>query len=137
MSAPLKVFSGMCCKCDVGISAGHVDVRGIPLHTGDIVHLFSIHYPGTDLEQWTSTGGLTAVVCDQYVSYSDGSIKLEEQSNAPFVMGIKGDAFDSKDWAIEIVKKFSDVIEGERWPEYGFSYQHSTAAEQAKAGGAA
>lgn len=135
MSAPLKVFSGECCLCDVGIPADAVDMNGKELHTGDIVHLWHVHYPGTDSEQWHTAGGLTAVVCHQYQSYSNGNVEMHSAHDAPFVMGIKAIAWSDPEWRVEIVKKFGDVIVGERWPAYGFSYGHSAAAESAKATG--
>jgi hypothetical protein len=128
----LKVFSGKCCKCDIGIPVNHADFYGKELHTGDIVLISSGEYLGTDLEQWTPTKGLTCVIATQFQSFSDGSVHLSTDDPTPFVMGIKGCGFDDPKWRIQIVKKFSDAIPGEHWPEYGFSFNYSEAADAAK-----
>ena len=119
----LKVFSGKCCLSDIGIEVGHLDYDGNPIHTGDIVMVWHGHYIGTDSECWYPAGNLTAVVSDQYQSFSNGSVVEKEGAPEPFVMGIKDCGFNSTDWHIHIVKKFNDVVEGEKWPAYGFSYQ--------------
>lgn len=129
----LKVFSGECCFCDVGIDAGHKDVAGKPLHTGDIVLVYFGDYIGTDVEEWRPCGGLTAIVAGQYQSYQDGSIELRSATPRPFAMGIKDAGFDSEHWQIHRVKAFADVVEGEHWPEFGFSYRRSEKADAAKA----
>jgi hypothetical protein len=117
--------------CDVGIEVGAVDLYGRALHTGDIVIISHGEYIGTDAETWTPSNGLTAVVADQYQSFSDGSVKLDNAKPEPFVMGIKGCGFDAPDWHITIVKKFSDVIDGEHWASYGFNYAMNVAADSA------
>lgn len=127
----LKVFSGECCQCDVGIPVGHEDMHGNPLHTGDIVQLWSGDYIGTDLEQWTPTDHLTCVVSDQYQSYTSG--RIEEKDNPrPFVMGIKDAGFGSPEWKVRIVKSHADVIQGEHWTAFGFRFD---TADISQAGG--
>jgi hypothetical protein len=134
----LKVFSGKCCLCDVGIPVKARSTWGDPveIHTGDIIILWRGGFIGTDVEQWTPDSELTVVVADHYQSYSDGSIELIKEPEAPFPMGIKDCGFDSPEWRIQVVKKFSDVIPGEHWPAYGFSYAYSEVADDARARGA-
>jgi hypothetical protein len=122
VSEQLKVFSGKCCLCDIGIDVNAKDVRGDQLHTGDIVLVYHGQYVGTDDEYWYPCGGLTAVVSDQYQSFSDGTIK-ETGDNEPFVMGIKGCGFNDPEWQIHLVKKYTDVVDGEHWRAYGFNYR--------------
>jgi hypothetical protein len=122
MSDVLKVFSGKCCLCDVGVDTGATDASGQHIHTGDIVMVYHGDYVGTDLESWNPCGGLTAVVSDQYQSYADGKIE-ETGNNNPFVMGIRDCGFNDPKWQIRIVKKYFDVIDGEHWKAYGFNYR--------------
>lgn len=127
----LKVFSGKCCMCDVGIAIPFVDMDGIDIHTGDIVQIWHVDYIGTEYETVNPDKGLTVVVSDQYQSYSDGSV-IANANPEPFVMGIKGCGFNHAEWQVSIVKKWNHVIEGENWPAFGFSYGYSEAAEAAK-----
>lgn len=133
----LKVFSGDCCLCDVGMAVGAQDCEGRDLHTGDIVTIHSGEYLGTDAETWSLARPLTAVVADQYQSYSNGSITLRGESHSPFVMGIKTCGFNDPAWRVQIVKKFSDVVEGERWTSWGFNYAMSEKADAARDAGVA
>ncbi|HCW1009308.1 TPA: hypothetical protein OW416_005594 [Pseudomonas aeruginosa] len=129
----LRVFSGKCCLCDVGIPVGATSTYGDPIeiHTGDIVIVWRGGYLGTDLETWTPTDGLTVVVSDDYQSFSDGTIQLLDTEGGAFAMGIKDCGFLHPEWRVQVVKKYSDVIPGERWPHYGFSYAYSEAADNA------
>lgn len=131
----LKVFSGKCCLCDVGIPAKANSTFGdeIEIHTGDIVIIWHGTYIGTDIEEWLPSDGLTAIVADQYQSYSNGDITVQKASPEPYPMGIKDCGFSDPEWRIQVVKKFSDVIEGERWPAYGFHFAKSETAESAMA----
>jgi len=119
----MKVKSGKCVLCDVGVYTGHKNKRGEELHTGDIILLWHGNYIGTEDESWYPESGLTAVVSDQYQTYSDGSVVEKEGDPEFFVMGVKGCGFDSQEWDFQIVKKYSDVISGENWPQFGFSYE--------------
>lgn len=127
----LKVYSGGCCLCDVGMKTNRTDAFGNPLYTGDIVLVYSAKYPGTDDETWEQTGTLTAVVSDQYRSFSNGHVEIGNANPKPFVMGIISAGFNDPQWRIVRVKAFSDVVEGERWPAYGFSYRSNDAADLA------
>lgn len=119
----LKVFSGKCCLCDVGVDISQKDYMGESLHTGDIVMVWHGEFIGTESECWYPSGGLTVVVSDQYQSFSNGSVVQKDDAPEPFVMGIKTCGFDDPEWQIHIVKKFRDVVDGEHWPAYGFSYK--------------
>lgn len=130
MNKTLKIFSGICCLCDIGEPTGRFDSFGREIHTGDVVLLNHILYRDTDCET-LDCRGLTAVVRQQYQSFSDGSVKLVDDKNY-FVMGIKSCGFDDPDWQFYIVKKYSNVIEGEHWKDYGFNYQYSEKADESK-----
>lgn len=121
---PLKVFSGDSCMCDVGIPVNAKSTFGIEveLYTGDIVIPWSGSYIGTDSEQWTPHG-LTVIIAKQYQSFTNGDIKLREEPHEMFVMGIATCGFNSPDWKVQRVKKYSDVVNGEHWQDYGFNYR--------------
>lgn len=119
----LKVFSGECCKCDVGLTVNGKDYDGKQLHTGDIVMISHGDYIGTDIEAWTEVTGLTVIVSDQYINYTGGVVVPNPDNEGPYVMGLKSCGFASPEWRVRIVKKYNDVIDGERWPEYGFNYR--------------
>lgn len=119
----MKVFSGKCCLCDAGISVDAVDVSGKKLYTGDIVLVYNGRYIGTDSEEWYPAGGLTCVVGNQYQSYTDGNVEHLTDDFEPFVMGIKNCGFNHPEWQIHKVKSFEDVVSGEHWPDFGFSYE--------------
>lgn len=129
----LKVFSGKCCLCDVGIPTMAKTTYGDPveLHTGDIVILWNGRYLGTDNEFWNASDSLTAIVANQYQSYSDGTIILKDKNPLPFAMGIKDCGFNDPEWRIQLVKKYTEVIPGEHWKAYGFSYDFSQLADDA------
>lgn len=122
----LFVHSGKCCLCQIGISTGAFDFKGREIHTGDIVSLYRAE-PGEDgpIELFTP---LTVVIADQFQSFSDGSVRLVERPMQFFSMGIKNVGISSPEWPVAIVKKYHDVVEGEHWPAWGFSYSQNEAA---------
>ena len=128
----LKIFSGKSCQCDVGIPVDAFDMEGKPIHTGDIVIVWRGEYVGTDQEWWHPSSSLTAVVSDQYQSFSDGTV-TSNTNPKPFVMGIKDCGFNHPQWNIQVVKKYSDAIDGEHWRAYGFNYGFSDAADASRA----
>lgn len=119
----MRIYSGSCCMCDVGRPTGEVDIHGIELFTGDIVQLWHGNYIGTDIEEWMPSDGLTAIVANQYQSYSDGSIILLDESAKPFTMGIANCGVSSDEWHVSLVKSHTDIIAGERFKAYGFNYR--------------
>ena len=118
----LRIYSGECCMCDIGVPVGAKDFNDRDLHTGDIVIIYQESYIGTEFESWIQHG-MTAVVSDQYKSFSDGSIKEKQGKPVPYVMGIYGCGFDDSEWQIHIIKKYTDVIDGEHWKEFEFNYK--------------
>lgn len=96
----MYVYSGQVRLCETGIEAGFADTHSQPLVTGDIVIIFTDDYVPSHL---------TVVVADE---------------EGPYVMGIKGvPMHDPGQWRVLRVKSAADVIEDERWPAWGFSYQ--------------
>jgi hypothetical protein len=128
----LKVFSGDSCFCDVGMYTGYITSYGheVELHTGDIVLVWHGDYLGTDVETWTPLDHLTIVVANQYQSFTDGSITTLPDSE-PFVMGIRDCGFADPAWKVQLLKSHKDVIEGEHWKSFGFSYKYSKKADEA------
>ena len=117
----MYVYSGECRLCDVGPPIGANDCTGKPLFTGDIV----LTYTEENNLGATYVAGLTAVVSDQYQSFSDGT--FTERKNPEFyVMGIKNvPLHDSGEWRVQRVKSYIDAIVGEHWREYGFSFKEN------------
>lgn len=120
----MQVWSGKCCLCDVGIPSGLKDfATEEELHTGDIVLLYCVYWPNTDIEFWKCTG-MTVIVSDQYTTYTDGRIEENPLPVQPYCMGVKSINFPNEEWKIQLIKKHSDVVDGEHWPAYGFNYKH-------------
>lgn len=120
----MQVWSGKCCLCDVGLPSGLKDfATDEELHTGDIVVMYAVYWPDTDSESWNCCG-LSAIVANQYTTYTTGVIEENPLPVQPFCMGLKSVEFQSDVWKLQLVKKHTDVIEGEHWPAYGFSYKH-------------
>ena len=122
----IQIYSGTCCFCDIGIPTREVDIFDRPIFTGDIVQNWHGQYIGSDLEQWLPISGLTAIVCNQYQSYSDGTVKLLDDCGDFFVMGIRDSGFNSKEWKVCIIKSHEFVINGEKWEDFGFNYKNKT-----------
>lgn len=121
----LQVFSGNCCLCDVGTCVNANATFGQnkgALHTGDIVIAWHGSYIDTDIECWNPTG-LTVVVSEQYQSFTDGTIVSLAEPHRHYVMGIADSGFNSPEWKIQLVKSHLDVIDGEHWKDFGFSYK--------------
>ena len=126
----VAVFSGECLVAVCGLPTGFRDMCGYELFTGDIVVVFTVREYGDDRESLDYLpSGLTAVVSDEWVTTREllsGERTYRRKEGAPefFVMGIKNVPMDEPgQWRVMRVKEWSDVIEGERWPAYGFSYQ--------------
>lgn len=119
----MRIYSGTSCFCDVGIETGETDMHGESLFTGDIVQLWHGNYIGAECEEWLPSSGITAIVANQYTSYSDGTIKLNEGENKPFTMGIARCGVQNHEWKVSLVKSHKDIIPGERFPSYGFNYK--------------
>jgi hypothetical protein len=114
------ILSGNSVKGRCGRETNLKDRNGKPLFIGDIVVLF--HRDNLGLNQFQ---GLTAVVDDEYTSYSDGSIVVTDQNPRAFVMGIKDCDIMSEncEWSVERVKSYKRVVDKENWYEYGFNYK--------------
>ncbi len=125
----LYVYSGECNMGRVGDPVGENDANGKPLYVGDIVQLVEGRCIGTDIESWMPLDRLTAIVSDQFVTYQDDIMELKEGDPEYFCMGIKSCGIDNPKWQIWIVKSHRDVIEGEHWPNFGFSYRRSAMAD--------
>lgn len=118
------VLSGKCRLCTIGFDAKVKDWAGKPLFTGDIVAVFTERGDGVE-----NFSGLTAVVRDEFTSYSDGTVVPRADVGDCYVMGIKSVPLDAPgEWRVAKVKDHRDVIPGEHWTAYGFSYQSEPAA---------
>lgn len=120
-SETIYVYSGQCRLCEVGHPADARDINGKPLHTGDIVVIFTENYqPDT----------LTVVVRNDFTSYGNGQHVPQESSEA-FVMGIKSVPIeDAGMWKVLKVKDYSDVVPGEHWSAWGFNYRAASLSKE-------
>jgi len=117
------VHSGLRRRGTLGDETPLVDVCKEKLYVGDIV---------IDLNRFGIIGGLTVVVSDQYTSTSNG-FEVEHVAKkgdiSYFVMGFRGVDFPNidnkrpRDLEIKKVKSFKDVVDGEKWTDYGFNYR--------------
>lgn len=126
----LYIYSGNSNMGRAGDPVGANDYYGNPLHVGDIVQLWEGTYVDTEDEFWTPYNKLTAIVSDQFISYTDGTLSLKDGEIEFYCMGIASCGFDSPEWQIRIVKSHREVIEGERWKAYGFSYRRCKQADE-------
>jgi hypothetical protein len=114
------VLSGKCRIGDVGEPTHLKDFTGKDLFVGDIVITSVIDKFGI-----CDNTGLTVVCSDKWTSYHDGTHIEKDGEIEYFVMGIKNVDFmgaDSEEWIVKKVKSFEDVIAGEHWKDFGFSY---------------
>ena len=119
----MRIYSGSSCFCDTGIPTGEVDMHGNELFSGDIVQLWHGSYIGEDCEEWLPSTGLTAIVCKQYTSYSDGTIEKNSGTIELFTMGIASVGVQGGEWKVSLVKSHRDIIPGERFIDFGFNYR--------------
>ncbi len=114
----MYVYSGECRLCDCGIDTKETDSFENELKTGDIVIIWHEDDGMIDM----SPDHLTVIVCSQYQSYSDGTIKLLKYSDF-WCMGIKNIGLSrDNNWKIRKVKNYKDAIDGEHWQEFKFRY---------------
>ena len=125
----MRLYGGSCCICDVGMPTGEKDMHGKELFSGDIVQLWHGNYIGEDIEEWLPSSGLTAIVGNQYQSYSDGTIKTLTDTPDLFTMGIAKCGIQNEEWRVSLVKSHRDIIPGERFESFGFNYRLATHPE--------
>ncbi len=119
------IYSGICRFCECGLETSLKSIKNETLRTGDIVVSYSCDKNGF----FNYMGGLTVVVCNQWQSYSDGTHKLIKEyqnniANDAFIMGIK-DVKLGEEWQVELVKRFEDIIDGEKWENFGFNFKEN------------
>jgi len=117
---PKYVLCGECREGNVGEATNLCDTNGSPLYVGDIVCLATKDSFGISCFY-----GISVVVSDRWTTYSNGTHEEKLGLITHFVMGIKDVDFmaDDSEWYVKKVKSHSDVISGEHWIDYGFSYQ--------------
>jgi hypothetical protein len=110
----MYIYSGTVRLGICGTKTPFTDVYGKHLFVGDIVV--------THTDGWCA--GMTAVVDNSFISYSDGTHVINtKDALTQFVMGIRGLEDDpTGTWKVNKIKDWSDVIEGEKWSNFGFSY---------------
>jgi hypothetical protein len=115
MNNKTYIYSGQCRLCEVGRETAILDHKEEKLYTGDIVII------------WTEANcyipkNLTVVVSHDYENIHGCEPKFIKK-DMPFVMGIKNAKVGPGEWWIAKVKSYKDVIDGEHWKEFGFSYK--------------
>ncbi len=117
------IYSGGCRIGTVGQPTQLVERDGEPLFVGDIVITSTIDESGI-----CDNTGLSVVCSDEWTSYSDGTHLVKHGDICHFVMGIKNVDFmgaDSERWIVKKVKSFEDVVDGENWRDFKFSYKNT------------
>lgn len=111
------LYSGKCRLCEVGSMTSLVDSRGRELMLGDIVKVTS------DRRYFIEF--VSAVVANEFVSYTTGEHEKLVEPSVPFVMGLKSDFVDGtiEDLVIEKVASFSEFEHGEKFSEFGFAFR--------------
>jgi len=114
------IYSGDCRKGKCGSPTNMKDIGGNSLFVGDIVLLL---HAG---EYYNGFEGLTAVVDDSYISYSDGSHIENPDGQRSYIMGIGDEDITNKNsnWSVKRVKSYKNVVNGENWSEFGFNYKN-------------
>jgi hypothetical protein len=127
MEDKMFIYSGNCRLCKTGLPSNLIDDAGIELKTGDIVIIYTIA---------KNTGvvglhGLSVVVANHYDNFQGLQPVecIEENKSDVFVMGVKTcdiqepeDNYPKEVWRVRRVKLWSDVIDGEKWVDFGFNY---------------
>jgi hypothetical protein len=109
--------------CDVGLPTNQKDLQGEYLFSGDIVMLWHGSWLGTDIETWTARYKLTAIVGNQYQSYSDGTIKLLTNKPRLFTMGISSCGIQNDEWKVSLAKSYRDIVPGEKYNNFRLNYK--------------
>tara|TARA_Y100001951_G_scaffold105377_1_gene122759 strand:+ start:11611 stop:11943 length:333 start_codon:yes stop_codon:yes gene_type:complete len=109
--------------CDTGLATGETDMHGHELFSGDIVQLWHGNWIGEEFEEWLPSSGLTAILGNQYQSYSNGITELLTDKPELFTMGIAGIGVQGGEWKVSLVKSHSEIIAGERFAAYGINYR--------------
>ncbi len=107
----LAVYSGEVHMGDCGAETAMTDIGGNALRVGDIVMIFT-----------TRAHGDTGESVEHMPSYPTAVVQDED---GRWVMGIKQTCLegDCGNWRVMRIKRYEDVVEGERWQEYGFNYR--------------
>lgn len=119
----MRIYSGRCCLCDVGIPTRERGRNGNELYSGDVVQLWHGSWIGTESEQWLPSSGLTAIVGNQYQSYTGGRIELITDTPELFTMGIASVGIQGEEWKVTLVKSHKDIVDGERILSFGLNWK--------------
>ena len=114
----LYIYSGECRFCEVGLPTQIKDDCENMLRTGDIVMSYTTSELGIDYFD-----GLTVVVADHFENYQGQEPQEMEDKGKPFVMGIKSVSLTDDVWRVRRLKGYEDVINGEHWKDFGFSFR--------------
>jgi hypothetical protein len=110
------IYSGQCRLCEIGRETSILTNKEEKLYTGDIVMIMT-------KDNNYAPHHLTAVCADDWENVQGNEPVYKGKSHA-FIMGIKDSCIKNKgeDWYIYRVKSYKDVVDGEHWKAYGFSY---------------
>lgn len=122
------IYSGKCRLCEVGLTTDLKDDLGNKLRTGDIVMSYTVAKD----TGFRSVYGITVVVANHYdnIAGVPPTERIEENKSEPFVMGIKAcdiqeplEDYPTTVWRVHRVKEYEDIIDGEKWSDFGFNYR--------------
>lgn len=109
----LHIFSGKCEQGKCGIKTHIIDAFNNQLRVGDVVVITHKDEFGVNCDY-----SLTVVVDDR------PNLVGRTEKGKPFVMGLyEVDWATNEDWFIKRVKKFEDILEGEKWVDHGFNFR--------------
>jgi len=113
--------------CECGLPTQLKCDREDPLRTGDIVVMYTY---AKDSGMVSVPQGLSVVVADQYDNVQGKVPEKKSDLGESFVMGLKNCGLDepAEDyphtvWRVRRVKRYEDVVPGENWTAFGFSFQ--------------
>lgn len=115
----LWVFSGKVPLCEIGKPTTLIDRDGRPLFTGDIVTIFTVD---SDDNIRHSSEVLSCVL--ELTEEKDLSLHGVTRPG-PWVMGIRDVDLSNSQWRVLRLKSWKNVIKGEHWEDYEFSFNYN------------
>lgn len=112
------VYSGKCKMCEVGLDSDLIDVHERKLKTGDVVIVYKEIQTSTVEKNCV---GIGVIAANHFKNVSGEKPSKRDNTNKirPYVMGFSS---GGTPWKIRLVKSYSDIVDGEKWSDYGFHF---------------